>query len=57
MRVSVDVFCAIHDCALGDSPVTSYSGEKNEMTMTPCASWGVMFPRPPCALPAVVWQQ
>ena len=28
VRVSVDVLYAIHDCALGKSPVTSYSGVK-----------------------------
>ena len=27
--MSVDVLCAMHDCALGFSPVTSYSGVKN----------------------------
>ena len=26
--MSVDVLCAMHDCALGFSPVTSYSGVK-----------------------------
>ena len=25
-EVSVDILCAMHDCALGISPVTSYSG-------------------------------
>ena len=29
-RVSEDVMCAIHDCALGISPVTSYSGVRKE---------------------------
>ena len=28
IRVSVDALCALHDCALGISPVTSYSGVK-----------------------------
>ena len=27
--VRVDVLCALHDCALRISPVTSYSGVKN----------------------------
>ena len=29
IRVSVDVLCVLHDCALGISPVTSYSGVKS----------------------------
>ena len=29
IRVSVNVLCALHDCALGSSPVTSYPGVKS----------------------------
>ena len=32
--MSVDVLCAIHDCALGISPVTSYSGVKRGLELT-----------------------
>ena len=30
IRVSVDALCALRDCALGISPVTSYSGVKKD---------------------------
>ena len=36
IRVSVDVLCALHDCALGTSPVTSYSDANSHPQHSHC---------------------